>query len=327
MSANSANDEINVASQQTLAHDKKIAKMKRGLFMASFLALPILNFFVFYVYVHLDSFAMAFQREIPGGGIEWTFDNFATVWKSLTSPEVNSSRNIGIALRNTFLFYGAGVLVTLPVSLLMGYFFHKKIFGYRVFRVITYLPVIITSVALVTLFKYTFSDGGPYHAFCKLIGKEYIDPIVNDNSSIWMMLLYTVLFGFGSNIVVWGGAMNSISPEVLEAGELDGCSWFQEFYLLIIPMIWPTISTVLLLGTIGCLGNTGPVLAFTRGEYKTYTLGYMLYEMIGKVNGMEGYQNYNLASALGLCMTCVSFPLAMFVKHLVYSEKDEKAAK
>ena len=238
-----------------------------------------------------------------------------------------SARNIGIGLRNTFLFYFAGVFLNLPISLLMGYFFHKKIMGYRFFRVVTYLPVIITSVALVMLFKYTFAEGGLYHAYCIRVGKEFVDPITNTGTSIWMMVMYAVLFGFGSNIVVWGGAMNSISPDILEAGELDGCSWFQEFYLLIIPMIWPTISTVLLLGTIGCLGNSGPVLAFTRGDYDTYTLGYMLYEMIGRVNGMEGYQNYHLASALGLCMTCVSFPLAMLVKRILYSEKEEKGAK
>ncbi|MBQ3046850.1 MAG: sugar ABC transporter permease [Clostridia bacterium] len=313
----------NCIGKNSIMPDKK-RKLKKGLFMASFLAWPILNFFVFYVYVHLDSFAMAFQKELPGGQVQWTFDHFRTVWQSLTTGGGASARNIGIALRNTFLFYGSGVLVVLPLSLLMGYFFHKKITGYKIFRVVTYFPVIITSVALVTLFKYTFSDGGLYHAYCIRTGKEFINPITNADTSIWMMVMYSILFGFGSNIVVWGGAMNSISPDVLEAGELDGCNWFQEFYLLIIPMIWPTISTVILLGTISCLGGSGPVLAFTRGEYDTYTLGYMLYEMVGRVDGMEGYQNFHLASALGLCMTCVSFPIAMIVKRLVYSEKKEK---
>lgn len=305
---------------------KRKSKLKKGLFMASFLAWPILNFFVFYVYVHLDSFTMAFQSPLPNGEVEWTFKHFVTVWESL-SGLTSGGRNIGIGLRNTFLFYGSGVLVVLPLSLIMGYFFHKRIAGYKFFRVVTYFPVIITSVALVTLFKYTFSEGGLYHAYCNSVGKPFVDPITNPSTSIWMMVLYSIAFGFGSNIVVWGGAMNSISPDILEAGELDGCNWFQEFYLLIVPMIWPTISTVILLGTIGCLGNSGPVLAFTRGEYNTYTLGYMLYEMVGRVNGMEGYQNYNLASALGLCMTLVSFPIAMIVKRIVYSEKEEKGAR
>lgn len=297
-------------------------KFKRGSFMASFLALPILNFLVFWFYVHLDSFTMAFQRELANGQMEWTLDQFKTVFTSFSS--IGGRYDILIALRNTFLFYLSGVAVVLPVSLLMGYFIYKRILGYRVFRVITYLPTIISSVALVMLFKYTFGEGGLYYAYCKAVGKVFVNPITQTGSSIKMMVFYSIVFGFGGNIVVWGGAMNGVSPDVLEAGSLDGCNWFQEFYLLIIPMIWPTIATVILLGSIGFLGSTGPVLPFTKGDYETYTLGYILYEMIGKVGGHESAQNYNLASALGLCMTAVSFPLAMFIKHIVYSEKKEE---
>lgn len=299
-------------------------KWSRRLFMASFLVLPFVGFFVFYVYVHIDSFTMAFQKELPGGRLVWTFDNFKTVFESLMQGTGISNRNIGIALRNTILFYIAGVAVNLPVSLLMGYFIYKRIFGYKVFRSIIYLPVVITSAAIVMLYKYTFSDGGPYHALILAFGKIFRDPINTVSTSIWMMVIYSIAFGLGPNIVVWGGAMNSIQPEILEAGEIDGCGLFMEFIKLIIPMIWPTIATVILLGTVGFLGSSGPVLAFTGGEYNTYTLGYMLYEMIGRVGGHESYQNYYLASALGLCMTCVTFPIAMLVKRIIYGNKREE---
>lgn len=311
----------NLETIKALKTGKTKLKLKRGMFMASFLALPIINFLLFWFYVHLDSFTMAFQRELANGEIEWTLDQFKTVFTSFGS--MGGRYNVWIALRNTLLFYASGVLVVLPVSLLMGYFIYKRILGYKVFRVITYLPTIISSVALVMLFKYTFGEGGLYHAYCLAKGKDFVNPITQTGSSIKMMVFYSIVFGFGGNIVVWGGAMNGVSPDVLEAGSLDGCNWFQEFYLLIIPMIWPTIATVILLGSIGFLGSTGPVLPFTRGDFETYTLGYILYEMIGKVNGHESAQNYNLASALGLCMTAVSFPLAMLIKHIVYSEKKE----
>lgn len=311
----------NLETIKSLKAGKYKLKLKRGLFMASFLAWPIFNFLLFWFYVHLDSFTMAFQRELPGGRIDWTLDHFKTVFTSFGS--ISGRYNILIALRNTLLFYASGVIVVLPLSLLMGYFIYKRIAGYKVFRVITYLPTIISSVALVMLFKYTFGEGGLYHAYCLRVGKEFVNPITQTGSSIKMMVFYSIIFGFGGNIVVWGGAMNGVSPDVLEAGSLDGCNWFQEFYLLIIPMIWPTIATVILLGSISFLGSTGPVLPFTKGDYETYTLGYILYEMIGKVGGHEGLQNYNLASALGLCMTAVSFPLAMFIKSIVYNEKKE----
>ena len=306
--------------EASLLSNKRKKMLKRAVFMCSFLILPIINFFVFYVYIHLDSFVMAFQQTTPSGGVEWTFNNFIRVFDLFS---VNSERNLGVALRNTFLFYFVGVGINLPISLLMGYFIYKKIAGYKLFRVVTYLPTIIGAAAMVSLFKYTFSEGGVYHAITHFFGNTFTNPITNVNTSIYMMLIYSIAFGLGGNIVVWGGAMNGISPEMLEAGELDGCNWFQEFYLLIIPSIWPTVATVILLGTISFLGATGPVLLFTKGEYGTTTLGYMLFEMVGMVDGYESYKDYYLASALGLCMTAISFPLAMLVKKIVYSEKRE----
>lgn len=300
--------------------EKKKTAWKRRVFMASFLAWPIINFFIFYVYIHIDSFKMAFQRkDVFTGEVRFSLYQFQRIFEELTK---GGDLQLGLGLRNTLLFFGSGILISLPVSLLFGYFIYKKIAGYRIFRTVTYLPIIISSAAMVTLFKYAVQDYGPLQTIMEKLGMVYQNPITNSDTSIWAMVFYSVVFGLGNNIVVWGGAMSGISPEILEAGQIDGCNWFQEFYLLILPMIWPTISTVIILGTVGFLGTSGPVLAFTKGEYGTRTLAFMLYEMTGVLG--NGRQDYYMASALGLCMTLVTFPLAMIVKHFIYGEKEEK---
>ena len=299
--------------------EKDKTTWKRRLFMASFLAWPIINFFIFYVYVHIDAFGLAFQRKDSfTGEVTFSLFQFQRIWQQLTE---GGELQLGLALRNTLLFYGCGVFINLPISLFFGYFIYKKIAGYRLFRTVTYLPVIISSAAMVTLFKYAVQDYGPLHSIMVKMGMPYQNPITNPQTSIWVMLFYAVVFGLGSNIVVWGGAMNGIDQEILEAGQIDGCNWFREFRLLILPMIWPTISTVIVLGTVGILGASGPVLLFTKGEYGTRTLSYMLFEMIGRVG--NGREDFYLASAMGLCMTLITFPLAMFVKHIIYGEKKE----
>ena len=78
-----------------------------------------------------------------------------------------------LALRNTLLFYAVALVIVLPLSILMAYFVYKKILGYRVFRTVTYLPTIITSSALVVLFKYTFYKGGPFSAWLTAHGQPY----------------------------------------------------------------------------------------------------------------------------------------------------------
>lgn len=286
------------------------AKKKEYLFVASILAIPILFFLVFWLYVNLDSLVLAFQREeydASGMQLVFTLENFVMVFEGFVT-----NGDLLIALRNTLLFYGVALVVVLPVSILMSYFVYKKIPGHKLFRTVTYLPNIICSSALVVLFQYTFRSGSPYEALMNALGKPYEYPLVTD-SAIVLLLVYNVIFGFGANMVVLGGAMNSISGEVLEAGEIDGCNWFQELVHLILPMIWPTISTILVLSFAGILSSTGPILAMTGGEYNTSTLSFLLYAYAtGAVKTIS--QDIYYASAVGLVMTLITFPIVLLLR-------------
>lgn len=210
------------------------AKRQEYLFVASVLIVPIIFFLVFWVYVNIDSFALVFWRkETVDGAVRkvFTFRNFELVYEKFLK-----NGELLIATRNTLLFYAVALVIVLPISILMAYFVYKKILCFRFFRTITYLPNIICSSALVVLYKYTFMAGGPISAIAQKLGNEYSSPLGTDKAIIYL-LIYNVIFGFGANMVVFGGAMNSVSEDVLEAGKIDGCNWFQELVKLIIPMI------------------------------------------------------------------------------------------
>lgn len=284
--------------------------------MASFLAIPIVNFLIFFVYTNISSFFMAFQRPIYDGATEmyFTMENFQKVFNSFF---VDADGTLRTGLINTVLFYLSGTLIIMPVSILMSYFIYKKIPGYRSFRFIAYLPQIIASSALVIIFKYSLSSGGPLAAIYKAVGREYSNPLIREPGAIITLLIYNVMFGFGGNLIVYGGAMGSINAEVLEAGELDGCTWFQELIYLIIPMMWATLSTSFILGLAGILGSSGPILAFTKGQYGTTTLSFQIYNL---VSGVNGYKDLYYASAIGITMTVIMFPMVMALKRLVFNE-------
>lgn len=220
------------------------------------------------------------------------------------------------AIVNTLYFNGVNLLLILPTTTLIAYFITKKIFGYRFFRAIYYLPCIIASSALVVLFKTALNDGGPLDVLFRGNGYEY--PLTKSPDAIITILAYNFLFGLGGNLIVLGGAMKAVNPQLLEAGEIDGCNWIQEFLYIILPSIWPTISTILILSAAGFLGATGPILPFTQGEYGTMTLAFYNFAL---VSGMGAKTDYFLASAIGLCMTAISFPFALIVKKIVYGKE------
>lgn len=311
-------EQIVEKNEQMALKKRKIDKPK-VLFMASFLAIPIINFLIFFVYTNISSFFMAFQRPIYDGATEmyFTMENFQKVFNSFF---VDADGTLRTGLINTVLFYLSGTLIIMPVSILMSYFIYKKIPGYRSFRFIAYLPQIIASSALVIIFKYSLSSGGPLAAIYKAVGREYSNPLIREPGAIITLLIYNVMFGFGGNLIVYGGAMGSINAEVLEAGELDGCTWFQELIYLIIPMMWATLSTSFILGLAGILGSSGPILAFTKGQYGTTTLSFQIYNL---VSGVNGYKDLYYASAIGITMTVIMFPMVMALKRLVFNEGKE----
>ncbi len=305
-----------IDKQEDLLTKKKVSRAKKQeyLFVASLLAVPIVFFLIFWLYVNLDSFVLAFQRE-KNGKLYFTLDNFKAVFDEFLKG--GGEYQLLIALRNTLLFFFVNLIVVLPLTLLMSYFVYKRILAYKAFRIITYLPNIITSSALVVLFKFTFQSGGTYNGMINVPFSEYTSPIETDNA-ILLLLIYNVLFGFGTNMVIFGGAMNSISADVLEAGEIDGCNWFQELIFLIIPMMWPTISTLLILSFSSILSATGPILAMTKGDHNTRTLAYSLYSY---ATGVGGNKDTYLAAAIGMVMTLIVFPLVLLVRKVIFKEE------
>lgn len=300
---------------------KRKTKFRRRFFIFCFLAFPVINFLIFYVYVNFDAFFMAFQRPVTGqgfGATVWSMENFKTIFRLLSFSEDGI---LWQAFLNTVLFFLAGMLVGLPLSILMSYFIYKKIKGYKLFRFVTYLPNIITSSALVILFKNAVGPGGPIDAIITKAGGEYIDPLTVNETAIWMIIFYSVSFGFGTNLIVLNGAMSGINKEMLEAAEIDGCNWFKELIYIIIPLVWPTISTIVVLATAGFLGATGPILAFTKGTNGTMTLAFYIYQLVSGV-GNGGQQDLYLASAVGVIMTVISFPLALLVRRIVYGKEE-----
>ena len=113
-------------------------KLKDSIFVYCLILLPLIEFFTIYVYTNIDSFFLAFR--LNG---EFTLMNFKMLW-----DEITVSKELLIALKNTFIYFGADILLFLW-SIVLAYFFYKRIFAYKFFRFVLYIPAIISSVVFV----------------------------------------------------------------------------------------------------------------------------------------------------------------------------------
>lgn len=287
-------------------------KVKKAVFVGAMTAPAIIGFLVFYVYVNFDSIIMAFQVN-DHGNLHFGLDNFKFFFNEISNP-YSVFRE---AIANTAVFFLLGYVAMLG-SFVVAYFIYKKVPGFRFFRFVFYLPCIIMSTATSSLFYYVTRGGGPVDLlYQQIFGKEMESLWNTPGIANVMLAVYTLFYGIGGNMVLFLGSMTNISPEIFDAGKIDGVGWFREMVQIVIPLIWSTLSVMILTSITGLTQASGPVFLFTKGKYGTYTINYWLYAQL-----LAGV-NLEISAAVGWCCTAVTFPVALLTRKLL-DKIDEK---
>ena len=286
----------------------KKSKRKEIFFLVAMLAVPVVNWVVFWLIVNFSTIVLAFQDARTD---EFTFNNFVTFWENLTMP----GGEIGIAVKNTFLYFATSLIIIMPLALVISYFLYKKIFMYKFFRVIFYLPAIISGVALVAVYTNFINPNGPLSYVFKLFGKV-IPPeglLARPETATKAIIGYCIWTGFSGYILLFSGGMARIPTEVLESAKLDGSGPFRELVQIILPMMWPTVSTQIVLLFTGIFSASGPILLFTNGAAETTTISFWIFK---QVYG-DALNSYHIVSATGLVFTVLGVPIILFIRWLM----------
>ena len=295
--------------------NSKTKDWRKYTFVYGMIAFPIIQFAIFYIWVNLNSILIAFQvfdgyAESGGELYVWSFRNFSNFFLEWKLP----NSEVVIALKNTLKYFAVNLLFMVPACYLISYFLYKKIWGYKIFRVIFFLPSIISAVVLVTVYKNLIQKYGPIYTILETLFNYELPSLLSNNATATpTIIFYTVWTGFGINMLVYQGAMGKIPEEVIEAGVLEGIPWYRELFSVVTPMVWPTLSTTIILQITGLFNSTGPILLFSQagvvaGSYETSTLSYWIYAQT------YSGTNYNYPAAIGIFFTIVSFPIALLVR-------------
>ncbi|MBO5481562.1 MAG: sugar ABC transporter permease [Clostridia bacterium] len=285
-----------------MSQSKQTVKKKKDWaatgFLFSMLTVQVVNFFVFYVCVNFESIMLAFK--LPNGtfslrNFEWVFQDF-----------VKEDSVMVEALINTLTCFFVDYVIMYMVALFLSYFLYKKIAGYKFFRVMFYIPSILSAVIMTTIFKTIIGPSGPVYQMLETIsGTEPPEFFADSRYAMNAIIIYNCWVGFGGGTIILTGAMSRIPRDVLEAGLVDGISPVRELFSMIIPMVWPTISTQLITGLAGIFSASGPILLLTNGEYKTMTISFYIFDQVNRYNA------YNEASAIGFIYTLIGIPIVL----------------
>lgn len=282
----------------------KIAKGKI-LFYACIVALPLLQFAIFYVGVNINSFVLAFQR--------WDGEKYRYVWHGLWNfkdvlVDLVTNAQLIISMRNSLILFVVGAFLGSTLALYFAYYIFKKHFAYRFFKTVLFLPNVVSSVTLAIMLLYFTTDASK-----AIIG---IELLTEKNTKLPTLIFISIMLSFGVQTLVYSGSMSGISESILEAAVLDGITPIKELVLIVVPMIFPTISVFIVSSIAQVFLNQMNVFNMYGADapdINIYTIGYYLYtKILGATNTEFPYY-----SAFGLVLTFITVPIAFGAKYLL----------
>ena len=203
-------------------------------------------------------------------------------------------------------------------SLFFSYYIYKKKIGGGLFKVILFLPHVIPGIVLASIYRFSV-DTGVVHIYNTLAPESSrIASLLSDANTVYGTVLFYALFvGFGTQTMMYLGAMNKINPSITEAAELDGVSYMREFFSITVPCIFSTMATFLVVGLTSIFASDLGLYNFFSGNApgESQTLGYYLFRLTNgnKTNKAE----WPFIAAIGLIFTVIVAPITLGLRKLM----------
>ena len=295
------------------AYNKQLGQ---NVFLFFFLLFPIAQFLVFYVGVAANTLKLAFQVWDP---VKETYaPSFLTFERAFNEFFVTGE--MSLLIKNSAIQFATGLLIGMPIQIMVAYIVFKQVPFSNVFKVILFMPNIISSLVFVMCAKVLVQKGLP--VLMNDEGLRLLNPY--NSSSFYTVLIFGMWMNFAGGLIIYLSAMCSISKDIMEYGQLENISSFQEFWYIVLPSIFPTIVTYIIVAIAAFFTNYGHFYSFYGGEgsgMQVYmTLGlYFFKKVAGGLNTpMSALRSeYPIVSASGILFTAIVAPITFLTKHLL----------
>ena len=291
---------------------------KETIFILLMLAIPFAHFLVFWLYPNLRSITIAFEVPSIEGFTLYNFKRFFDeLFSDIHGPQMWKM------IDNSMILFVVSTFINLPLVLFLSYIMFKKVRGYKVFRILFYLPSILGATVMTQIYKSLLMTGGPIEQLLDLWNVPMSDMtrfaglLGSKETGMLMMVIYTLWTGVGVNMIMFTGAMNRVPQEIFESARIDGIGFFREFFNIILPLIWPTVTTMVVFSMVGIFSNAGLVMLLSPENDSTWNIGYYILKYtLNANNTIRVEDTFCYPAAIGLIFTLVNVPMVFGIKAL-----------
>ncbi len=220
-------------------------------------------------------------------------------------------RSFGLAIRNSVYWTFLTIFPQMFLGFILAYILTSGLPFQNVFRIIFFMPAIISPVVLGIVWQRIYAPFGGLLADVALeSGARFLmQPYLADPKiAIFSTIFVNVWQWTGFSMLMYVAGLQGLSNEVLNAAEVDGASAGQRIRFIIIPMLRHVHLTLILLGVIGTLQTFALVFMLTKGgpNHATEMLPTYIFQKAFTLQSM-GY-----ASAVAVVLLVIALSASVF---------------
>lgn len=281
--------------------------------MAYFFLLPnLLIFGIFILFPMLLNFYYGFttgESILPQNRTFVGTQNLAKLLdcQDFLSPNSCNEDRFWRAAGNTAVFVVVEVVLIVSFSLATALALNRKIIGRGFFRSVFFYPVLLSPVVVALIWKWLLQQDGLLNALIVSSGGQRQPFLIDGGWAQFWAIIVGVWAQMGFYTLILLAGLQSIPPDLYEAGDIDGANAWTSFRFITLPMLMPTMFVVLVLSLIRAVQIFDHVFVLTGGGPGTATLYLVQYIYTTAFQN----RNYGLAAAASLLLALVLLVLTV----------------
>ncbi len=283
-----------------------MTRRARAEFVAAlaFLAPNLIGFLLFLILPAIASLAIALTR-----------------WRLLDVPQFVGLQNFAdllrdgrfwLTLRNTAYYSFVRVPINAAISLALAVLLNRKMIGRDFFRVVLFLPVVMSIVATAVIWRPLVESSGLLNGVLAALGLPGVPWITSTNWAMPTVIMIGIWKEIGYYMVIFLAGLQAIPRTYYEAASIDGASNWQQFTRITFPLVSPTTFFVLTVAMIFSFQVFALTTVLTGGgpANATTTLVMYIYQ--------SGFENFRMgyASAMAFVLFVIILVFTLIQKRL-----------
>lgn len=273
-----------------------------------FISIPLVVYITIVIIPLLSSFYFSFT-DWNGFSAKYSFIGFDNFLKITRDP------NFKNAIKNTVIWMAAAIVLPVGAGLSIALVLQENIRGANIFKSLFYFPICLSLAVIGQVWIWIYQpDWGLINTVLRGIGLENMTRawLANSNTALAGVILAWSWQQVGLAMVIFLAGLTSIPTDLTEAAKIDGATYSQSLWHVIIPLLSPATTIVIALSIINSLKSFDVVYMMTQGGpfHSSDTLAMFMYT--------ESFKNYYMG--YGSAIAVVLFLIAMAIIALYFRQ-------